>query len=275
MVHQRTGLNRTLFWLYSGHGRWPYLFRWALLALDIITIAIFLAHPLLSWRGGVELTPGAWTRIDILIAIFITLDFLARLYIARSKVRFFTQLHNLADILVVATLIAELLVENLVFLRILRAIRIVRAFQFLDRTRTVSKWLDSNAGIIEKVVNLAVFVFIMTALIYVNQVGKNDEIHDYVDALYFTVTTLTTTGYGDILLVGEDGRWLAIISMVLGVTLFLQLIRAIAMGERVDRKCVQCALASHERDAVHCRRCGHALYESGVVPARQSAKAAD
>lgn len=275
MVHQRTGLNRTLFWLYSGHGRWPYLFRWALLALDAVTIALFLAHPLLSWRGGYEFASGAWARIDIAIAIFITLDFLARLYIARSKLRFFTQLHNLADILVVGSLIAEFFVDNLIFLRILRAVRIVRAFQFLDRSRTISKWLDKNGSVIEKVVNLAVFIFIMTALVYVNQQHQNDLIDNYVDALYFTVTTLTTTGFGDVLLEGRDGRWLSIFIMVMGVTLFLQLIRAIAMGERVERKCGQCGLASHERDSVHCRRCGSPLYENGMAADRQTPKSAD
>ena len=41
MVEHRKGLNRTLFWLYSGHGRWPSIFRWSMLVFDLATIALF------------------------------------------------------------------------------------------------------------------------------------------------------------------------------------------------------------------------------------------
>jgi voltage-gated potassium channel len=262
MVEHRKGLNRTLFWLYTGSGRTPYIFRWMLLAFDVVTIALFLVHPLLSWRDNQASSSGLWLWVDLLIATVITLDFAARLYIERNRLRFFLRLPNLADMLVVATLIAPFFVQNLVFLRVLRAIRIVRAFEFIDRGQTVSRWLHVNADVVSKVVNLIVFVFIMTALVFVNQVPVNDRIHSYLDALYFTVTSLTTTGYGDLVLVGVGGRWLSITIMVLGVTLFLQLVRAIAVGDKVSRRCPQCQLSLHERDAAHCKRCGADLFES-------------
>ena len=67
------------------------------------------------------------------------------------------------------------------------------------------------------------------------QKDTNPGIETYVDALYFTVTSLTTTGYGDILMEGVWGRLLAVVIMVLGLTLFLRLIRAIALpGGKVD-----------------------------------------
>ena len=42
----------------------------------------------------------------------------------------------------------------------------------------------------------------MTGFVYETQHGRNPEIGNYVDALYFTVTALTTTGFGDITLQG-------------------------------------------------------------------------
>ena len=45
MKHERKGLNRALFWLYEGHGKWPFIFRWALLIFDFVTIAYFLWAP--------------------------------------------------------------------------------------------------------------------------------------------------------------------------------------------------------------------------------------
>lgn len=259
MVEHRKGLNRTLFWLYSGNGKWPAAFRWAMLAFDLATIALFLVHPLLSWRDGVSTSTGIWLFVDVFIATVIILDFIARLYIERHRIRFFFRITNLADLAVVMSLVLPF-AQNLNFLRVLRAVRLVRAYEYLDQKNTFSKWLHFNSFVVSKVVNLIVFVFIMTALVFVSQVHQNEKIKTYLDALYFTVTSLTTTGYGDLVLVGVAGRWISIVVMVLGVTLFLQLIRAIAIGDKVRHSCPACSLALHDRDAAHCKRCGASLF---------------
>jgi voltage-gated potassium channel len=263
MVEHRRGLNRALFWLYSGHGRVPAIFRWSMLVFDLVTIAIFLVHPLVSWHDGVEAATGIWLWVDIFIATVITLDFLARFYIERLKWKFFTRWSNIADLVVVATLLLPIFVQNLVFLRVLRVVRLVRAFEYLQREHGISTWLNRNSFVVSKVVNLVVFVFVVTALVFVTQIGVNPKISNYLDALYFTTTSLTTTGYGDITLVGVDGRWLSITSMVLGVTLFLQLIRAIAIGDKLKHPCPACRLKLHDRDAAHCKRCGANLFPEG------------
>lgn len=268
MVEHRKGLNRTLFWLYSGQGKWPSAFRWALLVFDLATIALFLVHPLVSWNDGKTESTGVWLYIDIFIATVIALDFLARLYIERNKFKFFLNPVNLADLAVLATFVVPTVAQNLIFLRALRVLRLVRAYEYLDQKNTFAKWLHYNSFVVSKVVNLVVFVFVMTAVVYVSQVRVNDKIEDYLDALYFTVTSLTTTGYGDLVLVGDAGRWISIIVMVLGVSLFLQLIRAIAVGDKVRTSCPACRLAMHDRDAAHCKRCGADLFEEKREAAR-------
>lgn len=267
MVEHRKGLNRALFWLYSGHGRGPSAFRWSMLAFDIVTICIFIFHPLVTWHDGVEAATGIWLWVDIVIAAVITLDFLARFYIERHKWRFFTRWSNIADLVVVATLILPIFLQNLVFLRVLRVVRLLRAFEYLHREHGVSTWLHRNAFVISKVVNLVVFIFLVTALVFVTQVGHNEKIQNYLDALYFTVGTLTTVGLGDITLPDTLGRWITIAIMVLGVTLFLQLVRAIAVGDKVRKSCPACRLSLHERDAAHCRRCGANLFPEGEADA--------
>ena len=54
--------------------------------------------------------------------------------------------------------------------------RLKRDFPFFKR----------NQDAVFSVVNLAVFILIMTALVHATQVGRNPEINNYADALYFT-----------------------------------------------------------------------------------------
>ena len=254
-MSDRTGLNRQLFWLYEGHGTWPFIFRWAMLIFDMVTIVYFLWAPFEA-RGRTHFI------VDYLIGGVILLDLLARLYIARHRHLFFMKWINWADMIVVVTMFAPLLVSNFAFLRVLRAVRAVRAFTFVKRVRVLTPFFQRHERIIDKVTNLVVFVFITAALVYALQVGRpNSNVHTYIDALYFTVTSLTTTGYGDVLMVGPGGRLLSIIVMVLGLTLFLQLLRTIVEPrDKVEQECEECGLRFHERDAVHCKHCGEVIH---------------
>ena len=252
-MSERKGLNRRLFWLYEGHGRAPYFFRLGLLFFDVLTIAYFLWAP---FRGEGVSHPIA----DYFIGVFIALDLLARFYIAQPKSKFWRRIYNWADLIVVISMLAPLFTQNLAFLRLLRAVRIIRAFTLLQRMKSVSSYLKQHESIFDRVTNLVVFVFLMAGLVFVLQKDTNPGIESYVDALYFTVTSLTTTGYGDILMEGPWGRMLAVIIMVLGLTLFLRLLRAITLpGNKVDYPCEVCGLTRHDPDAIHCKHCGHQL----------------
>jgi len=102
--------------------------------------------------------------------------------------------------------------------------------------------------------HLFVFLFVMTAVAYETQHQRNPAIGNYVDALYFTVTTLTTTGFGDITLPGTAGRLLSIVMMIDGVSLFVRMVQVLFRPRRVHHKCTSCGLSEHETDAVHCKR---------------------
>jgi voltage-gated potassium channel len=129
-------------------------------------------------------------------------------------------------------------------------------YQFMARLRLDSSFFRRNEETIIAVVNLAVFLFIMTGVVYQTQHWRNPAITNYVDALYFTVTALTTTGFGDITLQGTLGRLISIIIMIFGVTLFLRLLQTLIRPQKVRYACPACGLQRHEVDAVHCKACG-------------------
>ena len=80
-----------------------------------------------------------------------------------------------------------------------------------------------------------------------------------MDALYYTVTSVTTTGYGDITLPGVWGKVVAIVVMIVGISLFVRLAQSIFKPTKVYFPCPQCGLNRHDPDAVHCKACGHIL----------------
>ena len=246
-------LKKTIELLYTGRSRRAAFFRYVLIGFDISTIIFFvITTPLVPTRGILI--------ADFAIGALILADFLARLWIAPNKLRMLRQPYTITDILVIfSLLLAPLISQNLAFLRLLRTLRLLHSYHVLRDLRRDTPFFRRNEDVIVSSVNLGVFIFLVTALVFVLQFGDNPAIGSYIDALYFTVATLTTTGFGDIILTGNLGRLLAVFIMVVGVALFLRLAQTIFRPRKLSYTCPECGLNRHEPDAVHCKHCGHGL----------------
>lgn len=238
--------------LYEGRSAAAERFRYALLLADIATV-LFLV--VVTYYQG-----APWIRwADLAFGLYLGLDYLARLWIAPKKGPFVLNLLNLADLVAMASLIIPLVGGTLSFLRSLRILRVLRTYRVQKTLREDFPVFRRHEDVILSAVNLAIFVFVMTELVFVTQVSINPEVGNFLDALYFTVTTLTTTGFGDVTLRGEHGRLISILIMVFGVSLFLRLIQTIFRPSKVRFTCQDCGLFLHEADAVHCKHCGAVL----------------
>jgi voltage-gated potassium channel len=197
--------------------------------------------------------------MDVLFGIMILTDFAARLFVSRSRLREFLHVSTWTDMAAIISFLAPLVGEGAGFLRILRTLRLLRNYRMLARLRSDSRFFQRNEEVIFAVTNLAVFIFVMTAVVYETQQGGNPQIANYADALYFTVTALTTTGFGDITLPGTTGRLISVVIMIFGVTFFFNLARALISPSKVRFPCPTCGLQRHDIDAVHCKACGETL----------------
>jgi voltage-gated potassium channel len=247
-----TTLTATLRELYEGDTRRAHRFRYVLLVFDVATIAFVIVTsflPLIPWI----------IACDVPLGVFVLLDFAARLGISRTPLREFRHLSTWTDLVAVASFLAQVLVEGVGFLRILRTLRLLRTYHLLERLRQDSELFRRNEDAILAATNLVVFVFTMTGIVYATQHNTNPAIQTPIDALYFTVTSLTTTGYGDITLPGPTGRLLSVFVMICGVTLFFRLAQVVFRPYKVRFPCDACGLQRHEPDAVHCKACGNLL----------------
>lgn len=237
--------------LYTGSSKTARRFRYGLIVFDLVSIAAFIAIAPLPQTLGLEL--AAFT-----VGLLILADFSARLWIARDKVALMRRVYVIADIVVIATLlISPFIAPDTAFVRILRGLRLVHSYHLLNDLRMANSFFRRHEQAVISLLNLFVFVFFTTSVVFTFFVNKEAGYAGYVDALYFTVTTLTTTGYGDITPTTIEGKLFSIVIMVVGVALFVQLARAIFIPAKVHHECKYCGLIEHDADAVHCKHCGN------------------
>ncbi|MFM7334847.1 MAG: potassium channel family protein [Tabrizicola sp.] len=238
--------------LYEGAGPTGDRFRYALLAFDLLTVAWLIASSFLE-RGDHHI------RIDIAIGCVFLADFMARLTLSRRPMKDLVSFWGVADLLVILSLLFPIWGEGLAFLRVLRLYRVFHSPQTLDQLRDDIPGFRRHETTIRAGLNLLIFIFAMTSLVYQTQASVNDKITNYVDALYFTVTTLSTTGFGDVTLVGNTGKLLSVAIMIFGISLFLRLVQVVLRPPKAHFPCPTCGLRRHDHDAVHCKACGTVL----------------
>ncbi len=238
--------------LYEGDTPEAVRFRYRLMALDFVAIFFIITTSFLP--------RATWIKaVDVVLGLTMLADFIARYSCGHQRWRDLARPTSWADVAAIISFLAPIAGEGAGFLRVLRTLRLLHTYQLLNRLRVDSKYFRRHEDVFLAATHLCVFIFIMTAIVYETQHASNPQITHYADALYFTVTALTTTGFGDITLPGTAGRLISVVIMIAGVTLFLRLAGALFRPEKVRFPCPDCGLQRHEPDAVHCKACGRLL----------------
>ncbi|MFN3507850.1 MAG: potassium channel family protein [Allorhizobium sp.] len=243
-------LRHRLARLYYGRSTSAVRFQFALIVIDIGIIGFFLASPYLRDRPS-------YLILDMMIAAWIALELLAQWSASWSTRRFLMRPMTWIDIFVLCTLLFPYWLYNFAFLRVARIWAVVQRPVFglmLDRLG-----LKERVDVVKAFVNLIVFLLLVSGFVYTFFFYREDPGTGFVDALYFTVATVTTTGFGDITLPGTFGKLTSIVTMIIGISLFVRLAQAIVRPNKVTFPCPQCGLSRHDIDAVHCKACGHIL----------------
>ena len=244
------GLCTRLRQLYFGRSAAALRFQYTIIIVDLLIIAFFIATPLLRDRP-------TFLWIDYTVALIVAVEILARMLAATNRWRALRQPGTILDLFILATLLAPQWLENFGFLRILRLWSFAQRgllWEQLRKTR-YRAWEDVARALL----NLATFLFVVTGFVYTFFFNGQAGLAGYVEALYFTVATVTTTGFGDITLPGIAGKLTSICVMIVGISLFVRLAQAVFRPTKVTFTCPECALQKHDPDAVFCKACGHKL----------------
>lgn len=245
-------LRARLRYLYHGSGPAAVRFRLTVIVIDFIIIGFFLAAPILREAGW------AFYVADYVVALVLAADLAGRALASSDMRSWLRKPATWIDLFILTTLLFPAWLFNLGFLRMLRLWTLLDSDFFW---RTVGRRYDDTRveEITRALAALVTFVFVVTGFVYATFRHSHPGMTGYLDALYFTVATLTTTGFGDITLPGNWGRVLSIVIMLTGITLFIRLAQTLIRPHKVRFPCDRCGLQKHDPDAVHCKACGNLL----------------
>lgn len=156
-------------------------------------------------------------KTDFGICLVFQVDFFHRLYQAPSKARFLRWgwIDFISSIPLLTTSRVGLMFRVVKLFRILRAFRSVKLLlSYLMRNRSQNTFVTVAA------VSCLVAMFGSMAILNLEKDTPTSNIKTPSDALWWSVVTLTTVGYGDRYPVTDGGRVVAAILMTAGVGLF-------------------------------------------------------
>jgi len=197
-------------------------FQLTVLVLSVLALAAIAADAFLPVPPEISRILDA---VDLIVCGVFFLDFVIRFQAAESKLAFmkFGWIDLLASVPAVE------------FLRLGRFVRIFRVLRLLRGVRSLGHLLkvvyhNRRRGSIASVVLMTFLMIVFSSIgILLCETRANSNIKTAGDAVWWSVTTITTVGYGDHYPVTTAGRVIAIILMFCGVGLLGALSGVIAL----------------------------------------------
>lgn len=183
--------------------RWEQRMEWPLILLALLFLGVY-AWQVIHVSASAPLR-GVLGWIMWLIWALFAADYVYRFVIARNKWRFF--ISHLFDLAVVA----------LPMFRGLRVLRVLAVMRLLNRRD--SRAMRGKIWVYISTVMIFVGIIASLAILDAERSAAEASITTFPDALWWTVSTMSTVGYGDTYPVTTEGRLIAAGMMIGGVAL--------------------------------------------------------
>ena len=240
----------------------------ALLALNLVFVAVFVAE---TYPLSPDLRATLWNAEVAIAAVFLV-EYVLRLYGAEDRLDEALNPYTVADLLAVLPTLVVLVasvptaVASAGFLRALRVVRVLRFYRFTRDAEFFFGTISDNAlRALKLLLTVLVIFFVSAGAFYSVEHAANPGVDTFGDAFYYVVVTLSTVGFGDILPVTAAGRWITVATILAGIIVIpwqaSRIVREWRHDGKVDVTCPNCGLSAHDRDASHCKACGHVIYQ--------------
>lgn len=202
--------------------------------------------------------------LDTLILNIFAVEYLLRLWSAENRIHYIFSFYSIIDLIAILPFFLGII--DISYIRLLRWFRILRLIRYIDRKFLFGHITTEDGAIFTQILfTLFAIIFVYSGLIYQVEHPANPQVFNtFVDAMYFSVVTMTTVGFGDVTPVSEMGRLLTILMILTGIALIPWQVgdlikRIIKTANEVETICSKCGLDLHDEDAKFCKICGTKL----------------
>jgi len=149
------------------------------------------------------------------------------------KMKYILSVRAIIDLLAILPFFHELrLLRIFILFRVFKLFRYAKSFQTLAGVLATKKFEFFTLAIFASIV-----IFVSSVLIYVME--ANDEaspINTLFDAIYWSIVTISTVGYGDVTPISSEGRFVAMIVITAGIAVlaFTTSLVVSALTEKLD-----------------------------------------
>lgn len=177
---------------------------------------------------------------EIVVVIIFTIEYLLRIIVADKKFKYIFSFYGLIDLLAIIPfyLAAGIDLRSVRVFRILRLFRLLKATRYTDAvTRLLRVFKTIKA-------ELTVFVMVTVCILYISAVGiyyfeypaQPETFSSVFHSLWWSVTTFTLLGYGDIYPITFGGRFFTFIVLMVAIAMIAipTGLIASALSEEID-----------------------------------------
>ncbi|WP_054812039.1 potassium channel family protein [Nocardia arizonensis] len=173
-----------------------------LMVLAVIFLGVYALQVL---DTGASPQLESWlTRVDVVIWVAFALDFAVRLALADNRWRFLRT--HPVDLLIVV-------------LPPFRPLRLLRAAMLVIGTLNRNTATRARLAVFVGVSSVLVLLLCSLAFFDVEYGAPDSKIHNFGDALWWSMVSVTTVGYGDVYPVTTEGRLISLVLMTFGIGL--------------------------------------------------------
>lgn len=189
------------------------VFQLALLILSILVLLALIADAIAPVPPEVS---TIIQTLDLVSCFLFFVDFVVRFWRAESKLAFMRW--GWIDLLACIPNVDLLRVGRLA--RVLRIIRLLRGVRIGHRIISLILQNKPKSAFTSVLLTTMLLVTFSSIAILIAEVGPEVNIKSAEDAIWWSVTTMTTVGYGDKYPITTEGRLIAMVLMFAGVGLF-------------------------------------------------------
>ncbi|RZK72835.1 MAG: ion transporter, partial [Pedobacter sp.] len=160
--------------------------------------------------------------LEWLFTITFTLEYIIRIFISKKPFRYIFSFYGIIDLLSILPMFLSLFISGshiLSSFRILRLLRLFRVFRLMEFMEESSKLkvalLASRAKIMVFLYAVTIIAILIGTLMYYVE-GPENGFTSIPKSVFYTIVTLTTVGYGDMVPTTALGQFLSMVLMVTG-----------------------------------------------------------